>query len=168
MASLIDAKRAAECIVGPVCGNKARHFDEGDIAKVLHAYLIGRHSGVRKEYPIKPGAKQRIDFRFGDRPHGTNPCVLELAVRNSYGGSQLLAGQNKTELRKLSMFPKTIAQTRVLLLIDLGHIYLEQSTLQKGYDAFHLGPGRFKRSPVAILYVHRDNSYHFTWRPFSN
>ena len=119
-ASLKDVKDAAGWIVGPICGRKARHFDEKEVSRILHAYLVGRHAGVKCEYPINTGAKQRIDFRFGDRPYGANPVVLELAVRNYNGAPELIAGQNKSELSKLSRFPASKAQTRVLLLIDLS------------------------------------------------
>ena len=55
--------------------------------------------------------------------------MLELAVRNYNGGSELIAGQNKSELSKLSRVPASKAQTRVLLLIDLGSSYLQESKL---------------------------------------
>jgi hypothetical protein len=114
--------------------------------------MIGNRSGA-------------IDFRFGDRPYGANPCALELAVRNSEGGSQLLSSQNKSELSKLSRYPATKAQTRVLLLLDLGHRPIKQHILQKGYDKLqHLGAGKFQRLSVSVLYVHRDLNYRFIWR----
>jgi hypothetical protein len=129
---------------------------------------MGRHAGVWPECPVMIGAVERaIDFRFGDRPHGQNPCALELAVRNSEQGSQLIAGQNISELTKLSRYPASKAQTRVLLLLDLGHTSLAQLTLQVGYDKLkHLGAGKFQRLSVSVLYVHRNLNYRFIWRPY--
>src|SRR5580704_7797286 len=99
MAGVADARAAGLEIVGPICGHKARSFSEAEIGRILHAYLLGKYAGVVPEYPVTVGKKTgAIDFRFGDRPHGSNPCVLELAVRNSEGGQQLLASQNRTEL----------------------------------------------------------------------
>jgi hypothetical protein len=167
MASLIHVKEAALQIVGPICGNKARSFSEAEIGRILHAYLSGKFGGVWSECPVLLGQKESfIDFRFGDAPHGKNPCVLELAVRNTEHGPQLSSGQNKSELQKLSRYPSSKAQTRVLLLLDLGHKPLGQTALQPGYNRLRpLGAGRFQRRSVAVLYVHRFLNYHFTWKP---
>ena len=167
MAGLAQARAAALEIVGPVCGHKPRSFGEAEVGRMLLAFLRGRYGGVRPECPVKLGKKPgAIDFRFGDWPHGANPCALELAVRNTEHGQQLTASQNKTELKKLSRYPASKAQTRVLLLIDLGHGPIQKSTLQKGYDKLkHLGAGRFQRRSVSVLYVHRDLNYRFLWRP---
>ncbi len=166
MAGVADAKAAALEIVGPICGEKARSFSEAQVGRILHAYLIGRYAGVWPECPVMIGKKkQAIDFRFGDRPYGGNPCALELAVRNSEEGSQLLPSQNKSELKKLSRYPASKAQTRVLLLLDLGHDPITQHSLQSGYDTLdHLGAGKFQRLSVSVLYVHRDLNYRFIWR----
>jgi len=166
MAGLADVRNAALEVVGPICGFKARSFSEGDVGRILHAYLVGRHAGVWPECPVKIGtSKWSIDFRFGDRPHGKNPCVLELAVRNSEGGQQLQATQNKNELKKLSRYPASKAQTRVLLLLDLGHSPIARRSLQSGYDKLkHLGAGKFQRLSVSVLYVHRQSNYRFIWR----
>jgi hypothetical protein len=167
MAGLADVRTAALEIVGPICGNRARSYAEAEVGRLLHSYLIGRHAGVWPECPVIIGTVERaIDFRFGDRPHGKNPCALELAVRNSEQGSQLIAGQNKSELIKLSRYPASKAQTRVLLLLDLGHKSIAQHTLQAEYDTLkHLGAGKFQRLSVSVLYVHRDLDYRFIWRP---
>ncbi len=167
MASLKDLKHAAQQIVGPICGKKPRSLAEADIGRLLHAYLLGKYGGVKSECPVRLGQRESyIDFRFGDAPHGRNPCVLELAVRNSVHGSQLLSSQNKTELKKLSRYPASKAQTRVLLLLDIGHKPLERAGLQRGYDELkHLGAGKFQRRPVQVLYVHRDLDFHFSWEP---
>lgn len=167
MAGLAQARTAALEIVGPICGSKPRSFAEAEVSRMLHAYLLGRYGGVWPECPVGFGKKKRaIDFRFGDRPHGLNPCALELAVRNTEHGQQLSAVQNKTELEKLSRYPESKAKTRVLLLIDLGHQPIPQKTLQRGYDGLkHLGRGNFQRRSVSVLYVHRDLNYRFIWRP---
>ena len=166
MAGIADVKSAALEIVGPICKKKARSYSEAEVGRILHAYLAGRHGGVWPECPVTIGdSSQAIDFRFGDWPHGANPCILELAVRNSEGGQQLLASQNKSELKKLSRYPASKAQTRVLLLLDLGHAPIEQKTLQPGYNKLdHLGAGKFQRLSVSVLYVHRDLDYRFIWR----
>lgn len=166
MAGLEDVREAALEIVGPICKWKTRSFSEAEVGRILHAFLAGRHRGVKPEHPIKMGSTTMdIDFRFGDAPHGANPCVLELAVRNSEGGAQLTASQNKTELKKLSRYPAKRAQTRVLLLLDLGHKPIAKEKLQPAYDALnHLGSGKFQRRSVSVLYVHRELNYRFIWR----
>jgi hypothetical protein len=166
VAGIADVRECALEIVNRICGKKARSFSEANMGRILHAYLVGRHAGVWAECPVNLGkTESAIDFRFGDRPHGKNPCVLELAVRNSEGGSQLLASQNKPELRKLSRYPESQAQTRVLLLLDIGHAPLAREKLQPDYDNLkHLGAGKFQRRSVSILYVHRELDYRFIWR----
>ena len=167
MASLKDVRHAAQQIVGPICGNKPRSFAETDIRRILHAYLLGKFGGVKSQCPVRLGQRDSyIDFRFGDAPYGNNPCVLELVVRNTQHGPQLSSSQNQTELKKLSRYPTGKAQTRVLLLLDLGHMPLAQATLQRGYDKLkHLGAGKFQRRAVQVLYVHRDLDFHFSWKP---
>jgi hypothetical protein len=167
MARLKDVKHAALQILGPVCGNKPRSYSEADIGRILHAFLLGNFGGVIKECPIELGSRTSyIDFRFGDSPYGRNPCVVELVVRNTEHGNQLISSQNETELKKLSRYPATRAQTRVLLLLDIGHDALSQAYLQPGYDKLkHLGAGKFQRESVRVLYVHRDLYFHFSWSP---
>jgi hypothetical protein len=168
MASLSHVRESALKIVGPVCGYKARSLSEADVSRILHAHLLGAFGGVWPECPVKMGRiSRKIDFRFGDWPHGANPCVVELAVRKSEGGPQLLGGQNRSELEKLSRYPATKAQTRVLLLLDLGHQPIAQSSLEPGYKAVTLGRGKFQRLSVQILYVHRELFYAFSWKASS-
>jgi hypothetical protein len=166
MAGIADIRDAAKEIVGPICGWQARSFSEADVGRILHAYLRGKFAGVSTECSVNMGTYEgKIDFRFGDPPYGGNKCVVELAVRNTNHGQQLLAVQNKTELKKLSRYPASRAQTRVLLLLDLGHDPLQQERLQRGYRKLnHLGPGKFPRRPVSVVYVHRDLDYRFIWR----
>lgn len=168
MAGVGDVLSAAKEIVGPVCGNKARSLSEADVGRILHSFLLGRYAGVWPECPVNIGSTTRaIDFRFGDWPYGRNPCVVELAVRNSEGGQQLQASQNKRELTKLSRYPASKAQTRVLLLLDIGHDPIQISALKPSYDDMkHLGAGKFQRLSVSILYVHRTLDYRFIWRAY--
>ncbi len=134
---------------------------------MLHAYLVGRYAAVSREHKVPIRKKVRaIDFRFGDKPHGTNPCLFELAVRNSENGSQLLCSQNRRELEKLARYPLTRANTRILLLLDLGHDPIKQGKLQPGYDEHSLNLGdQIGTRSISVLYVHRDLIYRFVWRP---
>jgi hypothetical protein len=167
MAGLEDVRTAALEVVGPICGHRPRSFSEADVGRILHAFLAGRHAAVWPQCPVAIGKSQwAIDFRFGDRPYGGNPCVVELAVRGTEHGQQLQASQNRNELTKLSRYPFSKARTRVLLLLDFGHAPLEQTSLQPAYDGLrHLGAGKFQRRSISVLYVHRDSNYRFIWRP---
>jgi hypothetical protein len=107
MAGLADVHEAAKQIVGPVCGYKAMSYGEADIGRMLHAYLLAGFAAVSREHPVQIGkTKREIDFRFGDPPHGANPCLFELAIRNSEHGSQLLCSQNKRELVSDRFLPR--------------------------------------------------------------
>src|SRR5262245_9155199 len=70
------------------------------IDPILFGYLRGAFDNVERQHKVRVyGSRKpkRIDFRQG----GTNPVVLELAVRPPGGGGHLLGGQNTSELRKL-------------------------------------------------------------------
>jgi hypothetical protein len=132
---------------------------------VLFAYLSGRFTNIaRQHYVYLYGSTRphRIDFRFG----GSNPVVLELAVRPPKGGGNLLGAQNTSELRKLCRVSHTAARLRVLLLLDLASEPLLKESLKDTYDPLHAGPGKFKRSVVRVIYVHRRNRFNFAWSPF--
>jgi hypothetical protein len=135
------------------------------IDPVLFAFLRGRFGAVERQKhvsvygSIKP---KRIDFRVG----GTNPVVLELAVRPPTGGGHLLGGQNTSELRKLCKVSTTAAKLRVLLLIDLYSRNYTKDKLKESYDAAHAGPGKFERNPVRVVYMHASNKFSFSWSPF--
>jgi hypothetical protein len=103
----------------------------------------------------------RIDFRLG----GTNPVLIELAVRPEDGASQLYGSQNRPELEKLTRVPQRRAKLRALLLMDLKQTHLPLDRLKQTYDCVSAGPGRFERNPVQVLYVHKEAQYHFSWRP---
>jgi len=103
----------------------------------------------------------RIDYRVG----GTNPVLIELAVRPEDGASQLYGSQNKPELVKLTRIPQSRAKLRALLLMDLKPEPLQRNRLKQTYDCISVGPGRFERNPVRVLYVHKESQFHFLWRP---
>ncbi len=132
---------------------------------ILLAYLSGRFSTVsRQHYVYLYGSQrpQRIDFRFG----GSNPVVMEFAVRDPSGGGKLYGSQNQSELRKLCRVSHAQAKLRVLLLLDLGNKPHRKQHLKASYDPLHAGPGKFMRSSVRVIYVHRQNVFNFIWRPF--
>lgn len=134
---------------------------------ILLAYLSGRYSNVARQHYVSvygSSHPRRIDFRFG----GTNPVMLELAVRSPAGGGSLYGSQNYSELNKLCRVSHSQARLRVLLLLDLASRPLSKKSLKDTYDPLHAGPGKFKRSSVRVIYVHRDVSFHFLWSPFKS
>jgi hypothetical protein len=134
---------------------------------ILFAYLSGRYLHVaRQHYVYLYGSQkpQRIDFRFG----GSNPVVMELAVRAPSGGGKLYGSQNLSELRKLCRVSHTQAKLRVLLLLDLAGNPHHKEMLKASYDPLHAGPGKFVRSSVRVIYVHWQNAFSFIWRPFED
>ena len=134
---------------------------------VLFAYLSARFSKVARQHPVYlygSTRPQRIDFRFG----GSNPVLLELAVRPPIGGGDLYGSQNADELRKLARISPTQARLRVLLLLDLHHDPLSEASLKATYGSINAGRGRFKRHSVRVIYVHANSTYHFKWNPFKS
>ena len=130
---------------------------------LLFGYLSGRFSNVRRQHGVYlygSNTPKRIDFRLG----GTNPVVLELAVRPANGGSHLSGPNNQTELNKLCRVKE--AKLRALLLIDLADQNWLRDKLKATYDALHAGPGNFERKAVQVIYVHRHNRFNFKWSPF--
>jgi hypothetical protein len=139
------------------------NFERG-LDPLLYATLRASHPKVRvsrQEYVefSKSSRPSRIDFRLG----GTNPTVLEFAVRPPNGIQQLQGPQNHSELMKLSKIPNT---RRILLLVDLRAKALSKGTLKATYDPLHAGRGKKERHPVTVVYVHRTNNFWFTWSPF--
>lgn len=129
---------------------------------VLYALLGAHGSQVSRQYKAHlPGSKRirRIDFRVG----GTNPTLLEFACRPAHGASELYGPTNTTELQKLCRFPSTKARLRALLLLDLCDSHLPRTTLVASYSNVTAGPGNFNRSPVQVVYVHKDHTYSFKW-----
>ena len=135
------------------------------IDPILYAYMKGRFGAVTRQHHVAVYGSQkpkRIDFRVG----GSNPAVLELAVRSPLGSGSLLGGQNTSELRKLCKVSTTQAKLRALLLIDLYANHYTTDALKDSYDAVHAGPGKFQRCPVRVVYVHMNNRFNFAWSPY--
>lgn len=82
------------------------------------------------------------------------------------GSGHLLGGQNASELRKLCKVSKTQARLRALLLIDLYASRYLKADLKASFDSINAGPGKFARSSVRVVYVHRNNAFNFAWNPF--
>lgn len=149
-------------LVGDYHGGPTR---EMLIDPALYAYLRATGRRVdRQHHAHLPGAKRpaRIDFRVG----GSNPVLIEFAVRPPHGMGELYGSQNRSELHKLCRFSNTQAKLRALLLIDLAPTPLAQRALEATYDAVHAGPGRFTRYSVKVIYVHAHTTYAFKWSPF--
>jgi len=129
-----------------------------------YAYLQGCFGKMSRQFPIRiRNRPHRIDLRYG----GTNPVVVELALRPPQGGGQLYGSQNRTELRKLTRVRQTRARRRVLLLADLSHHPIGQGKLRATYDPINAGRGRFGRYPVRVVYARDDGWFSFLWRPHS-
>lgn len=139
---------------------------ERGLDPIFYGYITAAHPNVivSRQMHIKfHGAKNpsRIDFRIG----GTNPTVLELAVRPATGQQQLCGPQNHDELLKLSKVPLNKAKRRILLLVDLKKNSIKKDSLKATYDSLHAGPGKKVRHAVTIVYVHSGLQYSFTWKP---
>lgn len=135
------------------------------IDPALYAYLRATGRPVSRQFHAHlPNAQRppRIDFRVG----GSNPVLIEFAVRPPEGGSQLYGSQNRTELHKLCRFSNQQAKLRALILIDLAREPLSQDNLKLTYDKIHAGRGRFQRHPVKVIYAHADATCSFKWSPF--
>jgi hypothetical protein len=135
------------------------------IDAALFSFLRGRFGNVQRQHRVYVyGSKKpkRIDFRYG----GSNPIVVEFAVRPPTGGGELYGSQNVSELRKLCRVSHTEARLRALLLLDLYHEPIRQKALHNTYASINAGRGRFKRSAVRVIYVHRDLEFSFSWKPY--
>jgi|694.fasta_scaffold82560_3 hypothetical protein len=171
MAGVADVRRLARALVGPVAGHKPRAWRERKVLPLVHAFLLGGYASVTDEPPAPLPTQQqtRAEFRFGDRPHGANPCMLEVAVRGTETVKTALSQySNRSELRKLARYPPTKASGgRVLLLLDFDIDPMDQSQLVADYSSYNLGPGSFKRYSVSVVYVHHAVDFRFTWCPFA-
>ena len=140
---------------------------ERELDPLFYAFMKG-HLGKLKVsrqhlvYFTGKSRPSRIDYRIG----GTNPILLELAVRSPTGVQELMGPQNSKELKKLSKIPTSQAKRRVLLLLDLNAKSISKATLKASYGPLHVGPGKKPRLPVTIVYVHESMHYSFTWSPF--
>lgn len=140
---------------------------ELEIDETIYAYLQGRFGNITRQHYVHLQSKprpQRIDFRCG----GSNPVVIELAVRPPDGHQQLYGSQNVSELRKLTRIVASQARTRVLLLLDLADPSIPCDKLKPTYDSQNAGPGNFDSYPVRVVYVHHELTYHFLWSPRSS
>lgn len=142
---------------------------ERGLDPIFYGYLRGTYQKVRVSRQMQmtfSGASRpsRIDYRVG----GTNPTVLELAVRPEDGKQQLNGPQNHHELLKLSKVVPSKAKRRVLLLVDLKKKPIQKYSLKKSYDKLHAGRGRKPRHSVTIIYVHAKHQYSFLWKPLKS
>ena len=104
--------------------------------------------------------KKRIDYRIG----GTNPVLIELAVRPPKHKNKLYGSQNRHELRKLCRAPYSKAKKRILLLVDLAKEMIRKDKIKKTYDKAHSGKGgAHRRAPVSVIYVHKKDHYSVRW-----
>jgi hypothetical protein len=140
---------------------------ERELDPLFYAYLKGHHTGVKVSrqahvHFTNRSHPSRVDFRLG----GTNPTLLELAVRPPNGIQELMGPQNKKELRKLSKFSQTKAKRRILLLLDLRETPIHKAKLKESYATVHAGPGNKSRHAVTVIYVQANTDYSFSWDPF--
>jgi hypothetical protein len=143
---------------------KGFHEAERTLEPLLFGYFAARFQRMTREHRAPPMIKKpggRVDLRHG----GTNPVVIELAVRPRAGGPQLYGPSNKAELAKLTRIPPTQARSRILLLVDLGARPITRARLERSYFGVRLGAGRFPRHLVRVIYVHQDAEHSFPWRP---
>lgn len=128
----------------------------------LRAGAVGRT--VKRQYHTSRTRQKRparIDFRVG----GSNPVLVEFAVRPPTGGGQLYGSQNQSELRKLTRFSNKKAKLRALLLIDLAGTPYGVESLEDNYKKINAGRGRFKCWPVQVIYAHAKTAFNFKWSP---
>jgi hypothetical protein len=140
---------------------------ERAVDPVFYAFLKAELAGASRQhcvYMYGSAKPHRIDFRTG----GTNPSVIELAVRPPKGGYELDGPHNLTELRKLARVKQDQAKMRFLLLTDLSSKGpLDRAKLKGSYDPLHAGRGKFSRNPIRVVYVHSDGHFNFVWKPYA-
>jgi hypothetical protein len=132
----------------------------------LHLVVLGlleaKIGYMKSEFQVGKSRRTRIDFRHG----GTNPALIELAVRSIEHGNELYGPMNESELRKLCKITSTKAKRRLLLLLDPSRLPpIEKNAMRKSYASVSSGRGKFPREPVTIVYVHPALEYSFQWRP---
>jgi hypothetical protein len=133
---------------------------------LIYGYLTGLFEGTRKinrqHHVFMNGTtRNRIDFRLG----GSDPIMLELALRPVNGKSELYGSTNHSELKKLARFAQTEASLRALMLLDMCRAPIKYNSLKASYEKLNAGPGNFERNPVRVIYAHAELSYHFLWQP---
>ena len=139
---------------------------ERGLDPIFYGYITAANPevNVTRQVHIKfHGAKKpsRIDFRIG----GSNPTLIEIAVRPSEGQQQLCGPQNHDELLKLSKVKPSRAKRRILLLVDLKKTPVAKAALKASYDPLHAGRGKKPRHSVTVVYVHSQSQFSFTWKP---
>ena len=120
---------------------------------VLYGFLEARFGKMSRQHKVRMHSKQkaqRIDFRYG----GSNPVVIEFAVRTSLSSNTLYGSQNSSELKKLTRIIPSQASLRILLLLDLASSPLAKPSLESTYNRVTAGRGNFKRHSVRVVYVH--------------
>ena len=171
-ATLRAAGRAIIATVRSYKSDGAPRSERG-LDPVLYAYLLACGLDVRRQTQVRvKGKKVRIDFET----RGSNPAFIEWAVRPPMGGRQLSGAPNAKELEKLSRIPNVRKRTgqyrhasrsRYLLLVDLTIGASQQLLIdptQAEYKAVRLGPGKFVRESVTVVYEHEAASFSFRWK----
>jgi hypothetical protein len=138
-----------------------KHKTEFFFDPIIFALLKERFGPVRRQYwlPLLPSQKRasRVDYFVG----GNTPVLIELACRTR--GGELMPRCNGPELKKL--IRRRRARTRFLLLIDpTRHPPHKEEVLKTCYHRWKPGKGNFLRLPVRVMYVRRDQMYHFVWK----
>jgi hypothetical protein len=157
---LLQAAHAILDTVDSYC-SKGAPRSERTLDPVLFGFLLGANTKVDRQVSITvAGVHRRVDFRC----RGNNPANLEWVVRPTEGGGQLSARKNTDEIKKLS---RSVNARRYLLLLDLtpSGSELSKESLESDYRTITLGPGKYPRHSVTVVYVHRQSEFKFMWRP---
>lgn len=157
-------KRAGSTVLGLIHKYSADSRKKLEMRQdpLLFGYFAARFGKMSRQWSIHIGESarpKRIDFRHG----GSNPVLIEFAVRPPHGRSELYGPGNKAELNKLCRFPPAKAKLRVLLLLDLAEDPIEKANLMKSYAGIKSSRGRYKRYPVRVIYTHKNKQYDFMW-----
>lgn len=157
-----DLTEIGERVVDLAKSYKIKRKSEFFYDALLCGYLAASYPSVSRQmriYRRHQAHPLRIDFRVG----GTNPTVLELAVRYA-NGAGLFAQANTDELQKLTRLKKP--KTRFLLLLDpTTCMPLSRESLEEEYERVNRGPGRFQAQPVRVVYARAGHSFNFGWSP---
>jgi hypothetical protein len=159
--------REAATSAAVAMGEYSRRKTEKDVEPYLLGYLrganrqmlIGRQThltGTPDRWP------KRVDLRGG----GMNPKFMELAVQphGDPSPARLMGSQNISELRKLSLIPRSQTRQRVLILVDLSASPASPRRMKQSFDKVRLRQLKRKRHSVRILYCHASTSFSFLWR----
>jgi hypothetical protein len=134
---------------------------DGLVYGVLHTKF-----GVTRQHHVRRTPRKSKPDRIDFKQAGTNPVVIEFAVRTRAHLNEVYGSQNKSELRKMAKQTKMSA--RYLLLLDLSGVDpLSRERLKSTYDKINAGRGKFPRTSVRVIYAHPTCTYHFLWRPWA-